>query len=393
MANLFFNNTIINGLRKNKDARHLLYFTLGLIVVGVLAVSSCSAMVKINSPLDCITKHLINIGLGCILFIIASFFNYNKYKKSSLFLFILTTLLMLSTPFFREINGAHRWINLGFFNFQPSEMAKLVMIIVMSDFLTRHKHHINTWSANVFPCIYLTVFCFIIFILQSDFGTAFLLFCIWSSLLFIAKIDTKRILIIFLACILAISVAILIKPYRRKRVITYCRPVIQMFLGNKNVDTENVKTKIEKIKDSDSYNTDIAFAAFGSGGFSGKGAGKSDTKLRYLPEKHTDYIFPIIGEEYGLVGTLITVFLFIFFTKTALTINAKCKDDFGKFLSLGIILTITGQAIINMGMTTGIFPSKGIPLPFISYGGSAMLLNCYMVGILVNIARSNSRLL
>ncbi|MBQ1609507.1 MAG: FtsW/RodA/SpoVE family cell cycle protein [Elusimicrobia bacterium] len=190
---------------------------------------------------------------------------------------------------------------------------------------------------------------------------------------------------------MAISVAIAIKPYRRKRVLTYCKPIIQFFLNKKDIDSE--KASIEKIKDSDSYNTDIAFAAFGSGGWHGKGAGKSDTKLRYLPEKQTDYIFPIIGEEYGLLGTLVTVFLFILFTKIALSINNKCKDDFGKFLSFGIMLTITGQALINMGMTTGIFPSKGIPLPFISYGGSAMLINCYMVGILINIARTNNKIL
>ena len=392
MATLFFNK-IINGLKKNKDARFLLYWTSSLIIIGFLAVASCSAMVSINSPFDCISKHIMNICLGFFLFLIASFFDYTKYRKVSFFLFILTTVLLLSTVFFREINGAHRWINLGFFNFQPSEMAKLVMIILMSDFITRHKHHINTWNANVFPCIYLGVFGFIIFIMQSDLGTAFLLFAIWSSLLIVAKIDVKRMFLIALACILALAVAIAIKPYRRKRVLTFVKPVIQYVMKDKNAEIETPQSKAEKIKNSDSYNSDIAFAAFGSGGLTGKGAGKSDTKLRYLPEKHTDYIFPIIGEEHGLIGTLVTVFLFIMFTKTALNINSKCKDEFGKYLSLGIILTITGQAIINMGMTTGLLPSKGIPLPFISYGGSAMLINCYMVGILVNIARSNSRLL
>ncbi len=389
MTKLFFNNFIINNLKKNKEARYLSSVILGLIIIGILAVSSCSSMVNINAPLDCITKHFINIGLGFILFIIASFFDYSKYKNFNLFFFIITTMLLLSTPFFREINGAHRWINLGFFNFQPSELAKLVLIIIMANFLSRHKHHINTWNANVFPCIYLAVFAFIIFIIQSDFGTAFLLFIIWASMLFIAKIDTKRILLILLACILAVSVAIAIKPYRRKRVITYFKPIVQFVLHNENANTE--KKTVESIRNSDSYNSDIAFAAFGSGGWHGKGAGKSDTKLRYLPEKQTDYIFPIIGEEYGLLGTLATVFLFIMFTRIALSINGKCKDDFGKFLSFGIMLTITGQAIINIGMTTGIFPSKGIPLPFISYGGSAMLINCYMVGILINIARNNSK--
>ena len=389
MTKLFFNNFIINNLKKYKDARYLSYITLGLIIIGILAVSSCSSMVNINAPLDCITKHFINIGLGFILFIIASFFDYNKYKKFNIFLFIITTLLLLSTLFFREVNGAHRWINLGFFNFQPSELAKLVLVIIMANFLSRHKHHINTWNANVFPCIYLAVFCFIIFIFQSDFGTALLLFCIWSALLVVAKIDTKRILIILLIAFLGLTTAIIIKPYRRTRVITYIKPIIQFVLHDKDANAE--KKTVESIRNSDSYNSDIAFAAFGSGGWHGKGAGKSDTKLRYLPEKQTDYIFPIIGEEYGLLGTLVTVFLFIMFTKIALSVNSKCKDDFGKFLSFGIMLTITGQAIINIGMTTGIFPSKGIPLPFISYGGSAMLINCYMVGILINIARNNSR--
>ena len=135
----------------------------------------------------------------------------------------------------------------------------------------------------------------------------------------------------------------------------------------------------------------MAFAAFGSGGLFGKGPGKSETKLRFLPEKHTDYIFCIIGEEYGFIGTFIVVLLFIFFTITVLSINKKCTDDFGKYLSFGIMLIITGQALINMGMTTGVLPSKGFPLPFISYGGSSMLLNSYMLGIIINIARNNKK--
>jgi cell division protein FtsW len=164
--------------------------------------------------------------------------------------------------------------------------------------------------------------------------------------------------------------------------------MVQKFMGNQNNETAN---KLIKKNDDDSYNSDMAFAAFGSGGLFGKGAGKSETKLKFLPEKQTDYIFCIVGEEYGLFGTLITVCLFIWFTKTALSIHNKCSDDFGKFLSFGIMLIITCQALINMGMTTGVLPAKGFPLPFISYGGSSMLMNSYMVGILINIARNNNK--
>ena len=213
-------------------------------------------------------------------------------------------------------------------------------------------------------------------------------------MLFIAGIDVKRIAIIFLVASLVLSVFIMKEEYRRTRVITYCKHIVQLLPGNKK-DTEN-QENVNKTKklDDDTYNSDMSFAAFGSGGLFGKGPGKSETKLQFLPEKQTDYIFSIIGEEYGLLrGTLIVVFLFILFTATALSIHKNCPDDFGKYLSFGIILIITGQAVINMGMTTGVLPAKGFPLPFISYGGSSMMLNSYMAGILINIARNNNKLL
>ena len=210
-------------------------------------------------------------------------------------------------------------------------------------------------------------------------------------MLFIAKIDTKRILIIFLVAALGLSVFIMKEDYRRTRVITYCKQMVHLFTGNKATDENKKIIETAKKLDDDTYNAEMAFAAFGSGGLFGKGPGKSETKLRFLPEKQTDYIFCIIGEEYGLLGTLFVVILFIAFTRIALSINKKCPDEFGKYLSLGIVLIITGQALINMGMTTGVLPSKGFPLPFISYGGSSMLLNSYMLGILINIARNNKK--
>ena len=390
MVKLFFNNFISQNLKKNKDAQYLFYITLSLIIIGILAVSSCSPMVNINAPYSCINKHIINIVLGFIFFLIANKINYKKYQNKSLFFFIITTILLILPIFFPEHKGAHRWIDLKVFNFQPSEMVKIVLVILMADFLARNKKTINTWTKNVFPISYIAVFCPIILFLQKDLGSTALIFGVWATMLFIAKIDTKRILLIILIAVLGVSVAIIIKPYRRARVITYVNQTIAMFSGDK--EDPNTTKKLKKI-DDDKYNSEIAFAAFGSGGLLGKGSGNSETKLQFLPEKQTDYIFPIIGEEYGLVGTLITVFLFIFFTMTSLSINKKCPDDFGKFLSFGITLIISGQAIVNMGMTTGVLPAKGFPLPFISYGGSSMLANFYMVGILINIARNNNKLL
>lgn len=381
-------NSQITKLKQNKDITILIVVTSLLLALGIMAVYSCSHMVNLIAPYDCIKKHLINISIGFVFFLIATFINYKNYQNKNLLFFIITTILLILPIFFPAHKGAHRWIHIIAFDFQPSEMAKLVMVIIMADFIRRYKPFINTLEKNLFPVIYVLVFCLITGFLQKDLGSTALIFSLWFALLLVAKIDTKRIIIIFLLAILGLTFFIAKEDYRRTRVITFC----QHFLGNKQVDTENKKIiKATKKLDDDTYNAEMSFAAFGSGGFFGKGPGKSETKLRFLPEKQTDYIFSIIGEEYGFLGTMFVVILFIIFTKTALSINKKCPDDFGKYLSFGITLIITGQALINMGMTTGVLPSKGFPLPFISYGGSSMLLNSYMLGILINIARNNKK--
>ena len=376
----------LNNIKKNKDITTLILVIVLLVAMGILAISSCSSMVNINAPYDCLEKHLFNISLGFICFVFAAFvINYKSYQNKNLLFFTVTTLLLIIPIFFPEHKGAHRWIELKVFSFKPSELAKLVMVIIMADFIKRNKIYINTWEKNVFPIVYVAFFCPIILFLQKDLGSTALIFVLWATMLFLAKIDTKRILLIFAIAILGGLVAFVIQPYRRTRVITY----FQHIFKSDNVELTNKATK--KI-DDDKYNSYIAFAALGSGGLFGKGSVKSETKLKFLPEKHTDYIFCIIGEEFGLLrGTLFVVLLFFLFTITALSINEKCSDDFGKYLSFGIILIITGQAIVNMGMTTGVLPAKGFPLPFISYGGSSMLLNSYMAGILINIARNNNK--
>ncbi|MCR4662982.1 MAG: putative lipid II flippase FtsW [Endomicrobiaceae bacterium] len=386
------NKPNINKLKhtNNNNISILLVCVVVLLAFGILAVQSCSNMVNLNSPYDCITKHLVNICIGFVAFIVAYFINYKKYQNKNLLFFIITTILLILPIFFPEHKGAHRWIELKFFSFQPSELAKLVLVIIMADFINRNKAYINTWEKNIFPAIYVAVFCPIILLLQKDLGSTALIFALWAIMLFIAKIDTKRILIIVLIAVLGVTVAIAIKPYRRTRVITYITHIAQTFSGNAE-EVEEKKVTQKKL-DDDTYNAEMSYAAFGSGGLFGKGPGKSETKLRYLPEKQTDYIFSIIGEEYGLLfGTIIILSVFFVFTFIALSIHNKCPDDFGKYLSFGIILIITGQALINMGMTTGVLPSKGFPLPFISYGGSSMLLNSYMLGILINIERNNKK--
>lgn len=375
----------ISFLRKDMDSIYLIITVFFLLVFGILAISSCGNMVDIKHPTVYFRNHCINIMIGFFVFFISTFINYKHYKQFNFTAFIITMLLLIIPFFCRDIKGAQRWITFPFinFNFQPSELAKIVLTIIMANFLARHKEHINNWKTNIFPSIYLGVFCLIIFF-QKDLGTTCLLYILWSSLLFITKIDTKRIIIICLIGMIGVSVFILKEDYRRNRIKVYLQPIIEFVIGKQNSDN---KGSIKKIDD---YNSKISFAAFGSGGIFGKGAGNSKLKLNHLPEKHTDYIFAIIGEEYGLYGTLIVVILFMLCIKIILSIHKKCMDDFGKNLSFGIMLIMAIQSIINMGMTIGILPAKGFPLPFISYGGSSMLINFYMLGILINISRNNS---
>ena len=371
-------------LRKDIDSLFLITIVFFLLVFGILAISSCGNIINIQSPASYFRNHFINIIVGVCIFFVSTFINYKYYKQFNFIAFIITVILLIIPFFCRDIKGAHRWIVFPFisFNFQPSELAKIVLTIIMANFLTRHKEHINNWKFNIFPSLYLGVFCLIIFF-QKDLGTIFLLCTVWSLLLFIAKIDIKRIFIICLVGIIGLSTFILKEDYRINRIKVFIKPIIEFVIRKQTNDNK------KNIKKVDDYNSKISFAAFGSGGILGKGAGNSKLKLNHLPEKHTDYIFAIIGEEYGLFGTLVVVILFMLYIKVILSIYRKCKDDFGKYLSFGIMLIIAMQSIINMGMTIGILPAKGFPLPFVSYGGSSMLINFYMLGILTNISRNN----
>lgn len=367
------NNTITIHKKRN-DHLWLILVVAILVVIGILAIWSCTPMKKLDNQFFYIKRHFFNIFLGFVVFFITSKINYKKYQKICFPLYIFTFILLLLPPFFPEQNGAHRWITLPGFNFQPSEFAKIVMILITADFLARRKDKINIWKYDIVPFSHMFFFCGAIALLQRDLGSTALISILWFTLLIVAKIDTKRFFTMIGIYSLALPTLIIVEPYRLKRITDYLK------YGE---TAEKVVTEID--------NMQAAFAAFGSGGFLGKGAGQSEMKLKHLPEMHTDFIFPIIGEEYGFLGTIITIGLFILFTKVAISINKNCKDDFGKFVSLGIMLIISSQAIINMAMTTGVFPAKGFPLPFISYGGSSMLINFFMIGILYNIARSNNK--
>ncbi len=369
---------------KNYDSRFLIIIFALLLLIGFFVILSCAPDYKYlfsaakNDPsylrfAKHILQHSLFIFIGLVSFYFTGFvIDYKKYRKiknlnTPLILYIFTMFTMF-LPFLSSAHkGAHRWIDLKFFSFQPSELAKISLIIILADFLSRRQKHINNPKYNIVPLTYFMIFSLLL-VFQKDFGTFVLLSFTYIAMFFIAGIELKKIFSLIIGLASVCIVLVMLFPYRVTRITNY-------------INSFSNKSEI-------SYNIKLSLIAFGSGGLFGKGPGNSEMKLEHLPERHTDFIFPIIGEEYGFAGTLVVIFLFIMLMITGISVSKNCKDDFGKYLAFGITVTMTLQVLINMAMTTKLIPPKGLPLPFISYGGSSMLISCLMLGILFNISRS-----
>lgn len=364
-----------NNISKNKDYIDLIVTVSLILVCGITIMCSVTpimAEIKFSNAYIFIIKHLVFIFIGILFFLLTGFkIDYKKYQGMSKYIYVFAVLSLITPLIFgEETKGAVRWIQLGPLNFQPSEFAKIALIIIMADFLARKKKTINVFKYNIIPILYLGVM--VLFIaFQRDLGTNVLLTLVWLSMFIVAGLNFKKIFIFVLPAVTLFTLLIVTSDYRTKRIIDYVKSINDISLA--------------------SYNVKASLVAFGSGGLFGKGPGQSEMKLLHLPEMHTDFIFPIIGEEFGLMGTLVIIYLFISLFKTGKSISGNCNDEFGKYLSFGIITMITCQSIINIAMTIGLLPAKGLPLPFISYGGSSMLFSMIMVGILFNIARSNKK--
>lgn len=375
MFKYFFDDKKTSTNNKNYDSRVLMIIFVLLLLIGFLVILSCAPDYKIlfkSSSYYRYISHIIKqfgyIFVGLIFFVLTAFvFNYKKYQKLHFWIYAFSSFLMIVPFFCRAHKGAHRWIEFFGVSFQPSELMKIAIIIVIADFISRKQKYINIWKYNTIPIIYFSIFAVLISV-QKDLGTFMLLAATYLLMFFVAGLSYKKLGTYILVLLSSLAVLVIVAPHRIKRLLDFKNPFVS-------------------ISDA-AYNIKISLIAFGSGGLFGKGPGNSEMKLEHLPERHTDYIFPILGEEYGFFGTMVVIFLFVMLMNTGLSISKNCRDDFGKYLAFGITVTMTMQVLINMLMTTNLIPSKGLPLPFISYGGSSMLISCLMVGILFNISRS-----
>ncbi len=359
----------ISGPQMLRLDKSLVFITLSFIVFGLVFTYSSSAF----DSASFFKRQVIFDLLGLIAAAFLSQF-YLKIQKriDPIFIVGAACLLLTIVLFCRPVANVHRWINLGFFNLQPSEVAKPAILIYVAAYLANISVNIRKSFFSILPPVLVTGFTLLLMALAPEIGAPILMFSVVFLMLFVAGARIKHLLILMSCAVPVVIGAIITSPYRVARLFSFLDP--------------------QGTASGTGYQLMQSFLAIGSGGWLGKGLGNSELKLQYLPAAHTDFIFSIICEELGLLGVLFIVGLFVWLLVIGIRMALRAKDPFNSMLMLGITLTITMQAFFNMGVATGLLPTKGLPLPFFSYGGSSVLVTICMMGILANLsAVENSR--
>jgi len=316
-------------------------------------------------------KHLIYILIGLassFILMLIDVKSLQKWAKPVMFLAITLLVLVLIPHIGRRAGGAQRWFHLGFFNFQPSEFAKLAMILYLADYLVRKDYKVNYFFSGFLPAIMVICFVAGLILVQPDLGTAILLLMVSLLMLFIGGARWLHVSLLGLSALPVVFYLILFKPYRLRRVIAFLNPW--------------------EHKADEGYQLIQSLIALGSGGLLGVGLGHGQQKLFYLPAAHTDFIFSIIGEELGFAGAFSIIMLYVMFIVFSAMIAMNLKNMFARYVIFGVVCLIGLQVVVHIGSSTGFLPTKGLPLPFISYGGSALFFNMIAVALLLNVSRN-----
>ncbi|MEJ5329733.1 MAG: putative lipid II flippase FtsW [Desulfobaccales bacterium] len=350
----------------------LLYATLGLVLLGLTSVftsSTVMAMAQFQDPYYFVKRQVFYALLGLALLYIASRIPY-QYWKPLVYPILLLSLISLILVFVpgigAKVRGAARWLKLGPLTLQPSEFAKLALVIFLAYSLARKQEKMKYFAIGFLPHMLVAGIFILLILKEPDFGTAVTLALITFIMLLVGGTRVTYIFFASLAGLVLGTLAVLRDPKKFARILSFLDP----WKHGQDVG----------------YQLKQSLLAIGSGGLIGVGPGQSRAKLFYLPDAHTDFILAIYSEEFGLVGVLLLLALFTLVTIRGLRLSLRAPDAFGSYLALGLTLIISLQAAINMGVVTGILPTKGLSLPFLSYGGSNLLTNLLAVGILLNIS-------
>lgn len=348
----------------------LLWTVILLVVVGTLMIFSSSVLMadtRFKAPYAFVTRQCIWAALGSAALMWTMRWDYRALQKFARPIMIIAVVLLVAVLVVGTVKGgAKRWLRLGFLSFQPSELAKVALIVGLADYIDRRKSKLAKVKGLLPPLAMLAVLC--VFIgLEPDLGTPVLMTIVTLCVLYAGGARLRH-LSLAIPLMISVGVAEIIrKPYRLARMRDYLASWGDI--------------------GSASYQIQQSLLAFGNGGFFGVGLGHGVMKRNFLPEPHTDFIFPVIGEELGFLGAIFVISLFAVFVWRGMKIARACPSLFGQMLALGITWTITFQAAVNLGVATGVFPAKGLPLPFVSFGGTSLLLNMALAGIMLSISR------
>ncbi len=347
---------------------------VGIGIVMVYSASSTLAQEHFNEEYYFLIKQAVFALVGVIVLIIFKNFNYTylAYLTYPLIILALLFIAAIEIPGLGvEVKGASRWLNIGLFTFQPSEFARFVLVLYLAYSMSKKENSIKSFSIGFLPHFILLVLFSLLFLHQPDFGSIIIFGALTWIMLFVGGVPLLHLVSPLPFVAAPLFYLMNQKPY-----------IIDRFMGFLDP---------WKYASGEGYQLVHAFMAFGSGGFFGAGFGQSYQKLFYLPEPHTDFIFAVIGEEMGFVGVLIILALFCVILYSGIRIALRTEDPFGSLLAMGLTTALGLQLFVNLGVTLGLLPTKGLTLPFLSYGGTSLLISMASIGILLNIDGASSQ--
>jgi rod shape determining protein RodA len=364
------------------------------LAINLIILSSASANIVDGNPLFYVKKQLLWIGVGSVIFFLVALFNYEKFKKIDALIYIFVILLLVAVLFAPEQKNAHRWFDLGFMDLQPSELAKLALIVVFGCFLAKKKGKLNR-PRNLIVCSVLVLLPVFLILIEPDLGTSLVFIAIALAMAVVGGVPKKVIIaiVLIIAILIIMIFGILyfytdgyqskleeapsflpLKAYQLTRLIIFINPYMDPL--------------------DSGYHMIQSEVAIGSGGLLGKGFGNgTQVQGNFLPEHHTDFIFSVVGEEFGFLGALGVLLLYLGLLMRAIGIAQRAKNLLGTVMVTGVVAMFAFQVFVNVGMTIGIMPVTGLPLPLLSYGGSGMIINMAALGLILSVnMRSKEKL-
>ncbi|MCL5266844.1 MAG: putative lipid II flippase FtsW [Bacteroidetes bacterium] len=356
-----------SGKSQTKPADKLFLFAvLSLMFMSLVVVYSASAFwseLKFQNPAYLLRSHLFKVATGVILIFFVAKFDYHKYQKYALHLLVISgSLLIIAMGQRVVIKGASRWIHLGIFSFEPSEIARIAILFFVAAYLAESFDKLDDYR-SLFRPIAATGIITGLIVLQPNFSTALMIFAVVGVLLVAGGVRKRHLAALVLTAVVLGVGVMMLQSYRVARVESW------LHHGSGN------------------YQVHQSIIGFGNGGILGVGPGNSKQRNLFLPESYGDFIYSIIGEEYGLWGSVLVMLIFLFIAFRGTAIAKRAPDRFGFLLATGITSAICLYAFINAGVAIGLFPTTGLPMPFISYGGTAMIVNSMAAGVLLNVSK------